>query len=112
MNYNTSEDKRGKPPRRAPKWTQYFFRLRSGLLTKSQPRRSSFPGTSNSSENMELSSGTITSYTNTKNCFCVRTGEVRVSCNIDGVFYVGILKFNLCSLWMAEVPREGARTFK
>eukprot|EP00904_Undaria_pinnatifida_P011109 jgi/Undpi1/7128/HiC_scaffold_22.g09602.m1 len=49
-------DKQGKPPRRAPTWTQYYFRLKS--------------------EEMKLSSSTVTSYTNTKNCFCVRTNNV------------------------------------
>ncbi|CAM9137864.1 unnamed protein product [Ectocarpus sp. 12 AP-2014] len=77
MNLNTSEDKREKPTRRAPTWNQYYFRLREETLTKSLPRRSSFPGNANQqAEDMKLTSATITSYTNTKNCFCVRTDEV------------------------------------
>lgn len=76
MNYNMSEDKQGKPPRRAPTWTQYYFRLKSEVLTKSPPRRSSFLGGGGKSEEMKLSSSTVTSYTNTKNCFCVRTNNV------------------------------------
>ncbi|CAM9404383.1 unnamed protein product, partial [Ectocarpus fasciculatus] len=76
MNLNTSEDKREKPTRRAPTWNQYYFRLKEETLTKSTPRRSSFPGNANKeAEDMKLTSATITSYTNTKNCFCVRTGE-------------------------------------
>ena len=81
MSLNTSEDKRGelngKPPRRPPTWVQYYFRLREDTLTKSPPRRSSFPGTANKQvEVMKLTSSTVTSYTNTKNCFCVRTDKV------------------------------------
>ncbi|CAM9581772.1 unnamed protein product [Pylaiella littoralis] len=76
MSLNTSEDKKGKPARRAPTWTQYYFRLREQTLTKSAPRRSSFPGSADvKAEEMKLTSYTMTSYTNTKNCFCVRTGE-------------------------------------
>lgn len=32
---------------------------------------------------MELTEATLTSYTNTKNCFCVRTGDVRPSLDDD-----------------------------
>lgn len=76
MNFN-SENKHTSSPRRAPTWVQYYFRLREGVLTKSPPRRSSFPSTSSQLEDMVLSGETKTSYTNTKNCFCVRTGDVR-----------------------------------
>lgn len=78
---NLNSKKQVQPARRAPKWNQYFFRLREGLLTKSPPRRSSFPGNARQAEDMVLTSSTLTSYTNTKNCFCIRTGDVRaLSC--------------------------------
>eukprot|EP00903_Cladosiphon_okamuranus_P015046 g13919.t2 len=80
MSLNSTEAKRaelnGKPPRRPPTWVQYYFRLREETLTKSPPRRSSFPSSAaQPAEEMKLTSSTVTSYTNTKNCFCVRTGK-------------------------------------
>lgn len=93
MSLNSSDDKRSandgietKPPRRPPTWNQYYFRLRDHTLTKSPPRRSSFPGqATQQSEEMRLTSSTITSYTNTKNCFCVRTGKVCVCVSVSCV---------------------------
>lgn len=56
------------------RWKPRYFRLEDGFLTYYDKK--SLVGT-NKHKGMELTAHSITSYTNTKNCFCVRTGEVR-----------------------------------
>ncbi|CAM9144262.1 unnamed protein product [Ectocarpus sp. 12 AP-2014] len=54
------------------RWKPRYFRLEDGYLTYYDKK--SLVGT-NKNKGMELTAHSITSYTNTKNCFCVRTGE-------------------------------------
>eukprot|EP00752_Nemacystus_decipiens_P009414 g8417.t1 len=55
------------------RWKPRYFRLEDGFLTYYDKK--SLVGT-HKNKGMELTAHSITSYTNTKNCFCVRTGEV------------------------------------
>lgn len=71
------EDKEQAQRRRVPRWKPHAFRLYPGRIMKRASRRETVPGIGG--EAMELTETTITSYTNTKNCFCVRTGDVRTS---------------------------------
>ncbi|CAM9166452.1 unnamed protein product [Ascophyllum nodosum] len=54
------------------RWKPRYFRLEDGFLTYYDKK--SLVGT-HKNKNMELTAHSITSYTNTKNCFCVRTGD-------------------------------------
>eukprot|EP00752_Nemacystus_decipiens_P008749 g7810.t1 len=54
-------------------WNSGYFRLDDGLLAYFKNK--SLVGT-NSHKAMKVTAHTVTTYTNTDNCFCVRTGEV------------------------------------
>eukprot|EP00903_Cladosiphon_okamuranus_P006607 g6454.t1 len=55
------------------RWKPRYFRMEDGFLTYYDKK--SLVGT-HKNKGMELTAHSITSYTNTKNCFCVRTGEM------------------------------------
>ncbi|CAM9653889.1 unnamed protein product, partial [Chrysoparadoxa australica] len=62
-----------KQSRYLSRWRPRYFTLEDGYLEYYEKKN--LVGTKKKKV-MELGSGSITSYTNTKNCFCVRTGEI------------------------------------
>ncbi|CAM9665996.1 unnamed protein product [Ascophyllum nodosum] len=65
-----------KQKRFTARWQKYFFRLENGFLTHVETK--SLVGT-RKQKTLELTNRSTTAFTNTKCCFCVRTGQARIS---------------------------------
>lgn len=64
------------------RWRPRYFRLEDGFLTYYDKK--SLVGT-HKNKHMELTAHSITSFTNTKNCFCVRTGDPPLGSSVRSV---------------------------
>ncbi|CAN0100971.1 unnamed protein product [Scytosiphon promiscuus] len=78
------------------RWKPRYFKLEDGLLQYFDKK--SLVGT-NKYKAMELTAHSITSYTNTKNCFCVRTGE-------DPGWFVLAKDENSMNRWMTAINAQ------
>ncbi|CAM9178970.1 unnamed protein product, partial [Hapterophycus canaliculatus] len=78
------------------RWKPRYFKLEDGFLYYFDKK--SLVGT-NKYKAMELTAHSITSYTNTKNCFCVRTGE-------DPGWFVLAKDENSMNRWMTAINAQ------